>query len=652
MLHFGLSGVCTNTATRVTIENCQALDPHSVIEGGKRYNFQLLYASQQVLVKDCHTTNGRHHYVSNGESSVSGCVFYNCTSSGAYTSSEGHRWWSMGLLFDNHLELDGPRYWYDPRLLGLYNRGNWGTSHGWASAHSVCWNCDVAGGDIALQKPPTAQNYAIGCFANRVTGTYFPTCFFYRNEKYEGYIEGKDTPGLEPASLFSAQLLDRLSGSEAPAAPIVDSFSDGNFTHSPYWIGNTNQWQIVTDSDVSSGSSSSYTLRLNETVAISGTKYLSTQRTAPWGLGQSWGVWMGRRSHPASEANQSIVWLWANESDLSSSTVDGYRIKFGDDFGDDEIVLQRVDNGIADDILSSLNAVPDNLTDIGFLIRVTRTESSEWTLYTSLLPSQNGQGATATDIPSAANTQAYQGTSTDATYTDFENGYFGFMAVHDNENESRTAAEFDQLYFDTRSDASLPVNLISLTAIAGDGQVELNWSTASEVDNLGFIILRGQEKYGEYLEIDSYNNNFQLRGAGNSSAEHSYLYIDCNLTNNITYWYRLLAVNFYGEKSEYGPISATSDANMTEPEFFCLEQNYPNPFNSKTMIRYGLPVISLVNISIYDISGRKIATLVYEEQSPGFFEVEWNAAACASGMYYCCMTVGGFQEIKKMLLVK
>lgn len=205
MLHFTMSGIRTHTASRITVENCNALDPVSIIEGGKRYNFNVYTASQQILFKNCHATNGRHHYVSNGTSWTSGCVFLDCTSSGAYTSSEGHRSWSMGLLFDNHTELDGPRASLNPRLLGLYNRGYYGTSHGWAIAHSVAWNCDVADGDLIVQKPPTAQNYAIGCSGN-ITGIKPPASF----DEPEGYIEGSNSPGLYPRSLYIAQLEERL----------------------------------------------------------------------------------------------------------------------------------------------------------------------------------------------------------------------------------------------------------------------------------------------------------------------------------------------------------------------------------------------------------------------------------------------------------
>ncbi|GAB4335637.1 MAG: hypothetical protein Kow0037_15830 [Calditrichia bacterium] len=206
MLHFGLSGVRTATATRITVENCKALDPHSIVEGGKRYNFQVYQASQLILFKECHASNGRHHYISNGTSTTSGIVFLDCTSSGAYTSSEGHRRWSQGLLYDNLKELDGPRPGYNPRLLGLYNRGFYGTSHGWSAVHSVAWNCDVNNGDLIVQKPPTAQNYAIGCFGANITGHRPPAPF----PEPDGYIEGSNMPGLTPRSLYLAQLQERL----------------------------------------------------------------------------------------------------------------------------------------------------------------------------------------------------------------------------------------------------------------------------------------------------------------------------------------------------------------------------------------------------------------------------------------------------------
>ena len=218
-LHFGQSGIRINTGTRITVDNCKALDPVSIITGERRYNFNVYSGSQQILFKNCYATNGRHHYVSNGTSWTSGVVFLNCSSSGIYASSEGHRRWSQGFLYDNHKELDGPRPGSNPILLALYNRGNMGTAHGWAIAHSVAWNCDVAAGDLIVQKPPTAQNYAIGCKGGHITGTCPPAPF---NEP-QGYIEGSNTSGLYPQSLYLAQLQERLSlSSVSDKGQVVD----------------------------------------------------------------------------------------------------------------------------------------------------------------------------------------------------------------------------------------------------------------------------------------------------------------------------------------------------------------------------------------------------------------------------------------------
>jgi hypothetical protein len=248
---------------------------------------------------------------------------------------------------------------------------------------------------------------------------------------------------------------------------LVESFTDGNFTSNPSWGGTTSRWQVVTSSDVAAGATNSNTLRLNVNSGT-GTKYLRTQRTASWGTEQSWSFWLGRRAQAATDANHSIVWLWANSSNLSSSTVDGYRIRFGDNSGDDNIVLQRVTNGSATDILTSSGTVPNGLTDIGFMVRVTRTSSSLWTLYTSALPTSSGSGAVATAIPSAANTIVNQGSVTNSTYTNFANGYFGFVAVHSSGADARTGAEFDQLYFDTSSTSPLgkPVLVDIASAVA------------------------------------------------------------------------------------------------------------------------------------------------------------------------------------------
>jgi len=196
-LHFAKAGVETTEATRVTVRNCRALDPASVVTGGLRYNFNCESYSQQVLFADCYASKARHAFISNGASSASGIVFLRGTSEGALASSEGHRRWSQGLLWDNHRDI-APQV---DLTLGIYNRGDYGTGHGWATSHSVGWNCDTGTAKLVVQKPPTAQNYAIGC-RGVVTGDG-PFA------QPAGYIEGANRPGLVPPSLYQAQYRDR-----------------------------------------------------------------------------------------------------------------------------------------------------------------------------------------------------------------------------------------------------------------------------------------------------------------------------------------------------------------------------------------------------------------------------------------------------------
>ena len=93
------------------------------------------------------------------------------------------------------------------------------------------------------------------------------------------------------------------------------------------------------------------------------------------------------------------------------------------------------------------------------------------------------------------------------------------------------------------------------------------------------------------------------------------------------------------------------------PSVFSLSQNYPNPFNPITKMNYNLPMRSKVNISIYNVLGQEIKTLVNEVQEYGYHSILWNGKDnfgrdMASGVYFTRMVSKGFTQTKKMLLVK
>jgi len=111
---------------------------------------------------------------------------------------------------------------------------------------------------------------------------------------------------------------------------------------------------------------------------------------------------------------------------------------------------------------------------------------------------------------------------------------------------------------------------------------------------------------------------------------------------------------------------------VEQPVEFSLSQNYPNPFNPVTKIRYSIPsnvrrettpgggqasnqlttAGASVKLIVFDILGNEVATLVNEIKAPGNYEVEWNAAGLASGIYFYRFKSGSHIDVKKMVLVR
>ena len=93
------------------------------------------------------------------------------------------------------------------------------------------------------------------------------------------------------------------------------------------------------------------------------------------------------------------------------------------------------------------------------------------------------------------------------------------------------------------------------------------------------------------------------------------------------------------------------------PDNFVLHQNYPNPFNPATTISYDLPEASVVSLSIYDLMGREIRTMINSEQIAGFKNIQWNATdnlgkSVPAGMYIYTIQAGEFRQTRKMVLLK
>jgi hypothetical protein len=90
----------------------------------------------------------------------------------------------------------------------------------------------------------------------------------------------------------------------------------------------------------------------------------------------------------------------------------------------------------------------------------------------------------------------------------------------------------------------------------------------------------------------------------------------------------------------------------TSPNQFELFQNFPNPFNPITTISYRLPKSSQVRISIYDVNGKMVETLINEIKPAGFHSIEWRADRVSSGIYFYRLEAAGCHLVKKLVVMK
>jgi len=202
IFHFSEEGIILHRSLRITIRDSVAAYPVAPTDGGYKYGFSPSVGAQQILIQDSKAIATRHGFVLNGSTRSSGVVILRGELIENIGSSEaGHRQWSQGVLFDSCKVISGKSS--DTAFL-LGNRGDWGTSHGWAAANSVLWNTNTFGnGHIVVQKPPTAQNFVIGSSGMINKRAFWPGQW--------GFQEGSNkSKRLYPASLYEAQRADRL----------------------------------------------------------------------------------------------------------------------------------------------------------------------------------------------------------------------------------------------------------------------------------------------------------------------------------------------------------------------------------------------------------------------------------------------------------
>ncbi|MBN1999663.1 T9SS type A sorting domain-containing protein [candidate division KSB1 bacterium] len=190
----------------------------------------------------------------------------------------------------------------------------------------------------------------------------------------------------------------------------------------------------------------------------------------------------------------------------------------------------------------------------------------------------------------------------------------------------------------------LPVELSTFNAQVVNGSISesvlLAWNTAGETNNYGFNVEKSSD--GKVFEKVGF-----VAGAGSTNTAKHYEFMDENVTIG-EYYYRLKQID-YGGRLNYSDVI---EVEVQAPTRFELSQNFPNPFNPKTDIVFRLKKDIKVNITVYDILGRRVATIVDRDMTAGSHRITFNGAELPSGTYFCRMTAGDFREVKKMLLLK
>ncbi len=194
------------------------------------------------------------------------------------------------------------------------------------------------------------------------------------------------------------------------------------------------------------------------------------------------------------------------------------------------------------------------------------------------------------------------------------------------------------------SNAPLPVELSSFSASVVGNAVKLIWRTETEINNYGFEVERASLSASP---LSSWEKIGFVNGNGNSNSPKSYTYEDKNVLSG-KYSYRLKQMDNDG-KFEY---SKTIEVDLGSPSKFELAQNFPNPFNPETAIRFTLPAAGNVRLTINNLLGQEVRSLVNEYKEAGTHIINFNASDFNSGVYIYRLEASGITQTRKMTLIK
>lgn len=199
-------------------------------------------------------------------------------------------------------------------------------------------------------------------------------------------------------------------------------------------------------------------------------------------------------------------------------------------------------------------------------------------------------------------------------------------------------------------DITLPVELSSFTVAAITNGAKLQWVSHSESGLMGYYVYRAETEDLASAELVS-----PVIEASNLTQTHVYTYTDLDILTQTEYYYWLMASEYSGEFSMYGPINIilSEEGHGVEiPVITGLDKLYPNPFNPKLNIRYSLKETADINLNIYNLKGQKVHSKELLSQEVGYHQYTWDASENSSGIYFVVFKSGKTKEVRKVILNK
>jgi len=172
------------------------------------------------------------------------------------------------------------------------------------------------------------------------------------------------------------------------------------------------------------------------------------------------------------------------------------------------------------------------------------------------------------------------------------------------------------------------VELVSFEAIGEKGYVMVNWITECEIDNYKWLLTRSKDKDGEYEQITELYAQ---------EVPSTYIYKDSLIVPGQTYWYKLGDMDTGSKITWHGPVQATPRASLSLSEATISDPS--NPSIGKAKLEYSIGEHNLVSLTIYNVSGQLVRTLVDEYKKPGAYTIWWDGkdqkgTKLASGTYF------------------